>query len=324
MRALTLDELDAEAVAFDAEVARAGEHGHFCSSSFWVLPAARELMPAREPWTFGGPFGYVAMMRGRHAQGFRYVEPLEASWGLACPLVGRDPGALAGAFLELVRDRAGDWDVLVVSGMIQSDPLTREVARGLARRYDLRVGPGIRRWVARLDGGLDGFLSRRSAATRRNLRRALRRTDVELVDAPADPDAAFDRVLAVEARSWKGHGGVGIDAEPTAAFYRAIVRRLAARGALRLRFARRDDADVGYILGGVVARSGGTSYRGLQFSFDAEHAPEGIGNLMQIKEIEQLCAAGVAEYDLGATGDHYKRRWAERTIDHRVLLARRR
>ena len=52
-------------------------------------------------------------------------------------------------------------------------------------------------------------------------------------------------------------------------FYQRALPRLAARGALRLSFARDGERDVGYVLGGVL----GDTYRGLQLSYDADYQP---------------------------------------------------
>ena len=93
-----------------------------------------------------------------------------------------------------------------------------------------------------------------------------------------DADAIFDRVLAVEARSWKGRIGEGFDREPGCHFYRDVVRRLAADNALRVRFLHRDGIDYGFVFGGVVHGA----YRGLQLSFDADFKKLSLGNFLQM------------------------------------------
>jgi CelD/BcsL family acetyltransferase involved in cellulose biosynthesis len=85
-----------------------------------------------------------------------------------------------------------------------------------------------------------------------------------------------------------------------------MLPRLAARGALRLMFARHEGRDVAYILGAVA----GDTYRGLQFSFDDAYRDDSLGNLAQYHQIAALCDEGVTRYDLGS-GFPYKRRWAE-------------
>jgi CelD/BcsL family acetyltransferase involved in cellulose biosynthesis len=103
-------------------------------------------------------------------------------------------------------------------------------------------------------------------------------------------------------------------------FYARMIPKLAARGALRLLFARQGERDVGYILGGVLAGC----YRGLQFSYDVELEPLGVGNAMQLEQLTALCAEGVTLYDLGSEVP-YKSRWGEEhLVTQMVIVTRRR
>jgi CelD/BcsL family acetyltransferase involved in cellulose biosynthesis len=94
-----------------------------------------------------------------------------------------------------------------------------------------------------------------------------------------------------------------------------MLPRLCALGQQRTIFARRGELDIGYILGAVMAGE----YRGLQFSYDDEHAQLGIGGLLQFHQIAELCEEGVARYDLGTEMD-YKRRWAEDLMETEMLV----
>lgn len=326
MHALTLEELEHQADSFDELVATMPGIDHFCSSSAWILPAQAELMPPRAPWLFRGEHGYVAMMRGRHPDGWHYVEPLESMWGLACPLIGRASAALVTSFAELCRERLDDWEVALLSGIAPGSSLGMELMKQLGRRYELRLGPRAVRHVAHLDGDVDAFLARRSRNFRRALRRSLR--DAELAGIafeparaadPASARALYQRIVEVESQSWKGMTGVGIQSGTMHGFYRDMLPRLAVRDRLRVLFARHDGRDVGYILGAVFL---GT-YRGLQFSFDADYRALALGNLCQYHQIVALCQEGVTSYDLGTDMD-YKRRWADTTLDTISLIAIRR
>ena len=64
----------------------------------------------------------------------------------------------------------------------------------------------------------------------------------------------------------------------------------------------------------------GDTYRGLQFSFDADHAHLSLGNLCQLRQVEALCAEGLQFYDLGAEVE-YKQRWGERLMETVTLVA---
>lgn len=322
MHPVALEELAERADQFDDCAAATPDIDVFCSSTDWILPACQALMPARQPWLFRGSNGWVALMRGRHQRGFRYVEPFEALWGMACPLLGPDPEALAEDFVRLCRERSREWHVLVLAGVPRDSALAGALREGFGRMWMVRPGGAMGHCVASLAGGVDGFLSRRSRNFRRGLdkaRRAAVRAGVEFEAChQGDPDVIYERVLAIEARSWKGRDGVGIDTGRMRDFYDRIARRLVARGGLRAWFARIGERDVGYVLGGV---RGGT-YRGLQFSYDADLEHLSIGNLLQLRQIEELCQEGLGEYDLGMEMD-YKHRWAEQTRYADVLLVMR-
>jgi CelD/BcsL family acetyltransferase involved in cellulose biosynthesis len=181
------------------------------------------------------------------------------------------------------------------------------------------------RHVASLDGGIDGFLSRRSRELRKTIRKSLRAAEsaglvFESVRATkAESTALYDRIQAIEVDSWKSREGVGIHTGPMRAFYAAMLPRLCELGQQRTIFARIPEGngmrDVGYILGAVM----GDEYRGLQFSYNDDFAQLGIGGLLQYQQVLELCADGVARYDLGTEMD-YKRRWAEEIMETEMLV----
>lgn len=327
MEPLNLVDLDRLATEFDDDVASTPDVDGFCSSTLWTLPAAHALMQPRQPWLFRGHAGWVAMMRGHHPEGWHYIEPLEAMWGLACPLAGRDGKAVSAEFVDLCRQRSDDWDVLILSGLPTGSQLLYHLVVRLLRHYELLQGQVTTRHVACLHGGVDGFLGRRSRNFRKALRRSLRAardTGIEFAPLPQPDDTAAARALyrrlqRIEATSWKGRVGVGIDSGAMATFYQHMVPRLAKRRALRALVARHQGRDVAYVLGGIF----GATYRGLQFSFDDDYTRLSLGNLCQYHQIAALCQEGITRYDLG-TGMEYKRRWAEATHDSIALIARKR
>jgi hypothetical protein len=313
-------DLAAYADDFDREVAHTPAIDRFCSSSAWILAATAALMPPRAPFSFRGQAGYFAAMRGVHPAGFPYVEPVELAWGLAAPLIGADPAALVAEVVPLLAARR-DWQLAIFSGMTVTGPQRRALDATLPARWERRRGQPTIRHVASLDGGIDGFLSRRSRDLRTSLRKSLRDAKdagmtFESVRAPeSEANALYDRIQAVEAKSWKSREGVGIHAGPMRAFYGTMLPRLCELGQQRTIFARLADRDVGYILGAVMAGE----YRGLQFSYDADLADFGIGGLLQYHQILELCAEGIARYDLGTEMD-YKRRWAEDIMETEMLV----
>jgi CelD/BcsL family acetyltransferase involved in cellulose biosynthesis len=260
-------------------------------------------MPERRFLIRRSEAGYLALAFGEHG-----LEPLEAAWGLACPLVGAPAIAR-----EL--GRLGESAPLILCGLPPRTLRMAETARALDPTHDLYLGPVTRRHRASLDGGADGFLSRRSAKMRANLRRAARRSaDRGLRFVESDD---FERALAIDEQTWKAHEGAGVASSGMDGFYRQMCRRLAGRGALRGIVARLDDRDVAYLFGGLFAGE----FRGLQFGFAEGLEALSLGNLCQWEMIQRLCVEGVALYDLG-TDVEYKQRWGESQLDTVTLIAR--
>lgn len=317
-----MEPVDLAAIAddFDREVAVTPAIDRFCSTSAWVLAAAAALMPARAPFSFRGAHGYFAAMRGVHPAGFPYIEPIELAWGLAAPLIGRDPEALVDEVVAVLAGRR-DWQLAILSGHTADGAHRRALERALPPQWERRRGTPTLRHVASLDGGLDGFLARRSRELRKSIRKSLRAAEAsgivfESVRATRDAAGAlYDRIQAVEARSWKSGEGVGISQGPMRAFYNHMLPRLCERGQQRTLFAREGELDIGYILGAVFEGE----YRGLQFSYDHERAHLGLGGLLQYHQVAELCVEGVGRYDLGTEMD-YKRRWAEEIMATEMLV----
>lgn len=321
MRTLSIEELEACADALDEDVLRSPDVDRFCSSSAWVLSAAHALAPPRESFIHKGEHGWLAAMRTRTEQGAACVEPLEAAWGMGCPLIGADPRALAEEVAAHLASRR-DWRVVLLTGMQREGALLSSLLRALPGW--IRRGfsePAVRR-IASLEGGVEGFLSRRS----RNFRKALRAAERDAaaagitfepleVHSAQDARQSYARICAVETRSWKGMEGVGITHGPMHAFYAGMLPRLARHHRQRTWFARHEDRDIAYCLGAVFDGQ----YRGLQFSYDRAFEQHSLGSLLQLRQIEALVAEGVHRYDLGQDLE-YKRRWAEESFETQLLV----
>ena len=313
-------DLAANADDFDRVIAETPAIDRFCSSSAWVLAASSALMPPRAPFVYRGEAGYFAAAQGVHPAGFHYVEPLELAWGLASPFAGKDARALCDDVIRVLIGRR-DWRLAIFAGMTADGPQRRALDRLLPGTWEQRIGKPTLRHVASLEGGVDGFLSRRARELRKSIRKSLRAAHeqgvtFESVRASAgEAEALYARIQAVEAASWKSRDGVGIAQGPMHAFYAHMLPRLCALGQQRTMFARLDDRDVGYILGAVA----GDEYRGLQFSYNDDLHKLGLGSLLQYHQIVELCADGITRYDLGTEMD-YKRRWAEELMETEMLV----
>jgi len=289
----------------------------FCATTAWQLSFREAFDPQRRIVIRESSDGLVQFAVHRLGEQ-AMLGPIERMWAFGCNVLG--PAGLE-LLDELARDPAMETSALgycvVVSGLDPSGPLPGAIkARFGSPREPERLSSGIQ-CAASLEGGLDGFLSRRSANHRKKLRKGARRASEAGIrferHAPASAEAAhavFARMLAVERVSWKGIDECGMDDPETSRFYNAMLRRLSASCDGRVIFATHEQRDVGYIFGGMA----GAVYRGQQFSFDADFSGMSIGNLMQYEQVAWLCEEGAQRYDMGpllGRGMEYKRHWTE-------------
>src|SRR3954465_12846025 len=122
---------------FDREIAVTPAIDRFCSSSAWILAAAQTLMPPRAPFSFRGQSGFFAAARGVHPAGFPYIEPIELAWGLAAPMIGRDPQALVEEVVPILAARR-DWQLAILAGMTADGPQRRALDKALPARWERR------------------------------------------------------------------------------------------------------------------------------------------------------------------------------------------
>lgn len=323
LRSPTVDSLDNPDSLHNRLAARTAHPDPFCCRTEWQFSFHEAFLPDRRLLFRATADSVVALAAYSHPQVGPVLEPIESHWLFGCPLLGEAPVAVLEALLEEEPFRA-TRPTVVLSGILAQGPLWRAI--GAAFGPDHAIGlarPSVFR-SASLEGGVDGYLSRRSANHRHKLRQALRRaSDAGIAferHRPATAEAAdglYDRMLAVEALSWKGLGRCGMAEPPSRDFYRILLRRLAASARSRAILARRDDRDVGFVFGGVT----GTHYRGQQFSYAQEFSHGSIGNLLQFEQIRWLCEEGVEWYDMGPPMD-YKVHWAELESRTETLLLR--
>ncbi|NBC19765.1 MAG: GNAT family N-acetyltransferase [Alphaproteobacteria bacterium] len=226
------------------------------------------------------------------------LEPLEAHWSFGCPLLGPEAVAMLADSIAALRNLHPDHRIAcVVSGLDPQGLHARQISatfpRVLARWQDDQA-------AASLAGGMEGWLSRRSANTRKNLKRSQRRArEAGIRFERARPVSAwqafevYSRMLGIEARSWKGKRHSGLLA--LRRFYAQLLEAYAARDAARVIFARQGSEDVGFCYGGV----GGGVYRGQQTSYSEQVADLGIGTLMHLETAKWLVEDGAHLHHFG-------------------------
>jgi hypothetical protein len=326
MRELTAEEFREVSRAYDQAVAQTAQIDRFCSSSPWILAAHEAFLPDHAYWIHQCEWGFAALARGTDPHLGVYLHPLEASWALACPLVGEDASRLTRRFVELCRTTSLPWNLLFLSGIAAESTHFRELVHGFRHGYSLGLGSTSLRRIADLEGGLEGFYRRRTPKFRANLRRARRRaldTGIAYEFLSPGPDRQsglelFERALAIEQNSWKARADTGIIDGPMKVFYRTMLPMLERTETSRFLFVTLDGVDIAYAFGAVFD----DSFRGLQMSYDDAYREHTPGSLAQLALIERLCEEGIRSYDLGSDME-YKRNWAEEGLSTVALIVRR-
>jgi hypothetical protein len=289
-------------------------HGDpFCCRTEWQLSFHEAFAPDRKTYTRehnGSLISFAAHTKKGQSPQF---EPIECSWLFGCPLLGKDALPL---LAELIAQHPKA--TVLISGMDVNSALTRKIITTFGMRHDVLHIASDSACRASLDGGIDGYLGRRSAKTRRGVRHAQRKAkdcgvyfERHAPENDADADQVYARILAVEGKSWKGIRNVGMNKPPSSNFYALMLRRMAAGSAGRVIFARHEDTDVGFIFGGLCGPNPqGNIYRGQQFSFVEDWRTASLGNLLQLEQLTWLCEEGVARYDMGPAME-YKHHWTE-------------
>jgi len=284
--------------AFDTTIAAIADSQGIdpvCSTSGWIIPAAAAFSATSEQHVFASSHGYLALL-DRPSPNGPILTSFDAMWGFATPIIGSEPAAIVADVAAVLSQL--EHTVLVLSGLDPSAALFNEVERQLK---PMGYSGTSDRCVVDLSDGFEAWLGRRSSRFRRSLRSAANRGAAEgvtvqhLTPASTDVPATFDRILAIEADSWKSEVDSGLVDTQLGFFTRAMADRFAATDSLRVQFAQLDGADIGYVIG---ARHG-DRYRGFQHSFNQNYPSLSIGKFLQFHTIASLADEGVVTYDMG-------------------------
>jgi hypothetical protein len=295
----------------------------FCCSPVWQLSFHEAFSPNRRLLIRESANNVIAFAEKVFSPELIFLTPIEPNWFFGNPLLGRGS-------VELFSDTLGDieneyvstFPKIVISGIRPNGSLFQSLKEKLGSRFQFnRRSSGIQ-CSASLEGGLDGFLSRRSGNFRRKHKKLCNRLQRNGISferhAPgssAEAKGVFARMLSVELSSWKGIGQCGMAEPPTKKFYDVLMNRLAASNDARVIFAQHEGEDIGFIFGGMAA----VTYRGQQFSFDEQWRSQSIGNALQIEQVAWLAEERAHRYDMGPlTGPSmaYKSHWTER--NHKI------
>ena len=299
----------------------------FCSTSAWQLAFHDAFSPNRRLLFKESSGSVIAFAEKIFSPERIFITPIEPSWLFGCPLMGKESIDLfIEALAAFTKIYAPTYPTIVVSGIRPGGILSKRLLNTAGKSFDIYLNSSGIQCTASLAGGIDGYLSRRSANHRNKLRKAVKKAkDYGLSFERSAPrsaeeaNATYARMLTVELTSWKGIGKCGM-AEPVVKdFYAFMMQRLASLGDCRVIFSRHEGKDVGFIFGGLA----GKIYRGQQFSYVDDWKSFSIGNLMQFEQITWLCEEGVKRYDMGPLNGprmDYKVHWTEKEIPHQTWL----
>lgn len=290
----------------------------FCCSPAWQMAFRQTITPDKRLFYLRVPGGLALFTEFRTDSERVFLAPLENGWLFGSPVLGPNAGEVLTASLAAFAEAyTNAMPHIILSGIRPGSTWAAMLLHRFGDDFAFFRHSGSVQCTASLAGGLDGYLSRRSANHRAKLRKAAREaaacgiTFTRYLPASAEAAGAlYARMLTVEAKSWKGIGRCGMAEAPARKFYAALVQRLAAEGKLRAMMAHRDGEDIGFIFGGLC----GSTYRGQQFSYAATAYRFSPGNLLQMEMLNWLCEEGIQRYDMGPVSGprmEYKRHWTE-------------
>jgi hypothetical protein len=308
---------------WSAAAANTGQADPFCCSPAWQLSFHNAFAPNRRLFIRECSKNVVAFAEKIISDDLVFLTPIESSWLFGNPLLGEHS-------IDLFSDTLADIEKyyspvsprMFISGVRPYGAFYKKLKRHFADKFKFsRHSSGVQ-CSASLAGGLDGYLSKRSANFRRKTRKEMRRAlshgvTFERVSPNSDQevDKIFSRMLSVELVSWKGIGHCGMAEPRPKKFYEVMMKYLAAIGDARIIFAKHGVRDIGFIFGGVAEGI----YRGQQFSYDEEWQSSSIGNVLQMEQVDWSCEEGLTRYDMGPLEGprmSYKSHWTERK--HRI------
>ena len=309
MQQLTHTEFITTEHEYNAAVAASAGIDPYCSRTDWILPFHGAFTPDSPLHVWREQESFVVLAQARVSENKPVFSSVDSMWGFAAALVGDESPRMLG---NLCRDSLRQGH-LILYGLPNDKAFLEAVARQSAATHRARLLNPVSRCVASLEGGLDGFLSRRTRKFQVNARRALLRAEDAGLSfryifrlRPENIENFYAQILAIERASWKGLHDEGADKPPMREFYRSMFERIGPAGRLRAIVAELDGEQIGYLYGACLP----DRFRGLQFSFDDRCRALSPGNVLQLKMLEWLCREGCAAYDLGMAVP-YKKNWAE-------------
>ena len=188
----------------------------------------------------------------------------------------------------------------------------------LVRKLPLRAMPSLE-----LDEKWQQPLDQCSRSRRQQHRRKWRKAEaigpvaVEiLTPAPADVDPLFDRIVAVEAKSWKGRAGTALlHDEKQAAFFRRFGRKMAEKGQLRLCFLTIGGADAAM----TFATVWDNRFWAIKVGYDESFAAVSPGEALLVELIRHAAESGYTSFEFCGKEAPWTKAWAGDALEIEAL-----
>lgn len=297
---------------------------HFCSSFAWIEPSFRVFNKGTHLFISEIEKNALILCQGINHKIGRYYIPLESSWELASPFLGKNVEqkicALLAPFFHM------KWDVIYLSGLPFGSSFLLRIKKCVSKikNISIRNGKLTHRFIASLEDGIEGFYARRSRKFRRNMRKNKEKTSdirfqIYKINSSFEMLSYFNRAVDIEKRSWKGLKIDGIISPRMNLFSKRVLLHAANQMSACGIIAFDGTKEVGFLYGALFKNI----FRGLQMSYDNNYRDLGLGNMLQHKMIEYLANNQIKAYDLGSEIP-YKTRWAEIKLTTQSILIRRR
>lgn len=295
-----------------------GQIDPVCCGPAWNLACHAVFHPNSRIFYLQSQDSLVMLCEMPTAEGGVCLMPMDSGWFFGQPLLGFGAFGLFREACEIFgRAYAAGLPPIFISGIRKGGREERLSFFNFSPDFDIYNYHSTVQCSASLEGGLDGWLGRRSANHRAKLRKAMRKALAQGVAferfRPQNPEecaSVYDRMIAIERQSWKGRGHCGMAEPPSIEFYAVLMEQYAQSHMGFVIFATRDGRDLGFVFGGAAS----WVYRGQQFSYIEDASELSIGNLLQFEQIRWLCELGFQRYDMGPISGprmEYKRHWTE-------------
>jgi hypothetical protein len=235
------DAIDHPDSNWNRAVSQTAQADPFCCRTEWQLSFHEAMQPNRRLIVRETPGSIVALAEELCPYKAPLLVPLESGWLFGCPLLGPDAIDLLEEIVSEVESsspRRRSGPAVLVSGLRPRGALKRRLVERFGTRFSFEPESSVVLCNASLEGGLDGYLSRRSVSHRRGLRKQARRAALagvtferQAADTRPAAEEVYRRMLAVEVSSWKGIRKCGMLEQPSRDYYACMMRRLAVSGA---------------------------------------------------------------------------------------------